>query len=56
VENYKVNATARQAKSKVKKGAAKTKIQAKKVTRKAGTQLNKRRVQVVSAKNIATAN
>jgi hypothetical protein len=56
VENYNVNATARQAKSKVKKGAAKTKIQAKKVTRKAGTQLNKRRVQVVSAKNIATAN
>jgi hypothetical protein len=34
VENYKVNTTARQAKNKVKKGAAKTKIQAKKVTRR----------------------
>jgi hypothetical protein len=33
VENYKVNTTARQAKSKVKKGDARTKIQAKQVTR-----------------------
>jgi len=32
------------------KGAAKVKIQAKKLTKKAGTQLNKRRVQVVSEK------
>jgi hypothetical protein len=38
-----VNTNARQAKSKVKKGAAKTKIEAKKITRKAGTQLNKKK-------------
>jgi hypothetical protein len=44
VEKYKVNTTARQVKNKVKKGADQTKIQAKKVTRKAGTQLKKRRV------------
>jgi hypothetical protein len=38
-----VNTNARQAKSKVKRAVAKTKLEAKKITRKAGTQHNKKK-------------
>ena len=38
-----VNTNARLSRNKVKKTVAKTKIEAKKITRKAGTQLNKKK-------------